>query len=104
VSGHVVVLSTVATVEDGERLARSLVERRLAACVSVLPGLTSTYRWQGVIRKDEERLLVIKTRADRYEELRSALVEMHPYDVPEVVALSVAAGHGPYLGWIDESL
>jgi periplasmic divalent cation tolerance protein len=72
--------------------------------VSVVPGLASTYRWEGEIRKDEERLLVIKTRADRYDELRSALVEMHPYDLPEVVALSVAAGHGPYLGWIDESL
>jgi len=104
VSGHLVVLSTVATAEDAERLARTLVERRLAACVSVVPGLTSIYRWEGETRKAEERLLVIKTGADLFEQLRVALVELHPYEVPEVIALSVAAGHGPYLGWLDESL
>lgn len=99
--GHLVVLSTVASAEDGDRLARALVERQLAACVSVVPGLVSTYRWEGEVRRDDERLLVIKTRADRYDELRTALVEMHPYEVPEVLALSVAAGHGPYLAWLD---
>jgi len=104
VNEHVVVLSTVASAEDAERLARALVERRLAACVNVVPGLTSIYRWEGQVRKDEERLLVIKTRAELFEDLRTVLVELHPYELPEVIALPVADGHGPYLSWVDESL
>jgi periplasmic divalent cation tolerance protein len=104
VSEHCVVLSTVASGEDGDRLARALVERRVAACVNVLPGVTSFYRWEGNVQRDEERLLVIKTRADRFEELRSALVDLHPYGVPEVIALPITAGHRPYLSWLDESV
>jgi periplasmic divalent cation tolerance protein len=103
-SAHCLVLSTVASREDGERLARTLVERKVAACVNVLPGVTSFYRWEGNVQRDEERLLVIKTRADRFEELRSALVDLHPYEVPEVIALPITAGHGPYLSWLDQSL
>jgi periplasmic divalent cation tolerance protein len=103
-SEHCLVLSTVASREDGERLARILVGRRVAACVNVLPGVTSFYRWEGNVQREEERLLVIKTRTDRFDELRSALVELHPYDVPEVIALPITAGHGPYLSWLDESL
>lgn len=103
-SEHCLVLSTVASAEDGERLAQALVERRVAACVNVLPGVTSFYRWEGQVQKDEERLLLIKTRTDRFDELRTALVELHPYEVPEVIALDVAAGHGPYLSWLDQSV
>ena len=97
-------LSTVATAEDAERLARALVERGLAACVNVVPGLVSFYRWKGEMQRDEELLLVAKTRAERFEALRRALVELHPYEVPEVVALGVDAGHEPYLRWLDESV
>jgi len=104
VSGRVVALSTVGTAEDAERIARALVERRLAACVNVVPGVVSIYRWKGAVEKDEERLLVIKTRAERLEALREALVELHPYEVPELVALRVEAGHAPYLAWLDESV
>jgi periplasmic divalent cation tolerance protein len=104
VSGRVVALSTVGTAEDAERIARALVERRLAACVNVVPGVVSVYRWKGAVEKDEERLLVIKTRAERLEALREALVELHPYEVPELVALPVEAGHAPYLAWLDESV
>jgi periplasmic divalent cation tolerance protein len=101
---HLVVLSTVAGGEDAERIARSLVERRLAACVNVVAGLTSVYRWKGAIEAEQERLLVIKTRADRFEALRAAIVSLHPYEVPEVIALPVAAGHEPYLAWLDENV
>jgi periplasmic divalent cation tolerance protein len=104
VSGRVVALSTVGTAEDAERIARALVERRLAACVNVVPGVVSVYRWKGAVERDEERLLVIKTRAERLEDLRRALVELHPYEVPELLALPVEAGHGPYLAWLDESV
>ena len=103
-SDRVVALSTVGTAEDAERIARALVERRLAACVNVVPGVVSVYRWKGEVRRDEERLLVIKTRAERLEALGQALVELHPYEVPELVALPVEAGHPPYLDWLDESV
>lgn len=103
-SERVVAFSTVGTAEDAERIARALVERRLAACVNVVPGVVSVYRWKGEVCRDEERLLVIKTRADRLEALREALVGLHPYELPELVALPVAAGHAPYLAWLDESV
>jgi periplasmic divalent cation tolerance protein len=104
VSERLVVLSTVATAEDAERLARALVERGLAACVNVVPGVVSFYRWKGELQRDEERLLVVKTRADRFPALREALVGLHPYEVPEVIALPVADGHEPYLRWLDEAV
>jgi periplasmic divalent cation tolerance protein len=104
VSGRVVALSTVATAEDGDRLARALVERRLAACVNVVPGIVSHYRFEGEQHRDSELLLVIKTRTEKLEALRAALVELHPYDVPELVALDITAGHEPYLKWLDDSV
>jgi periplasmic divalent cation tolerance protein len=103
--GHpIVVLCTIGKLEEAEALASALVEQRLAACVNVVPAVTSIYRWRGQVERDEERLLVIKTRAERFEELRQAIVARHPYEVPEIVALPVVAGHAPYLGWIDESV
>jgi periplasmic divalent cation tolerance protein len=104
VSERVVALSTVATAEDAQRIARALVERRLAACVNVVPGLSSFYRWEGRVQCDEERLLVIKTRSDRLQALRAVLVSLHPYEVPELVALPVVGGHAPYLAWLDRCL
>ena len=103
-SGRVVVLSTVGSEEDAARIARSLVEQGLAACVNVVPGVTSFYRWKGEIACDAEWLMVMKTTAARFEQLRKTLVELHPYDVPEVVALPVERGHSPYLDWIDASV
>ena len=102
-SERLVALSTVATAEDAERIARALVERGLAACVNVVPGLVSIYRWKGEVQRDGELLLVIKTRADRFEAMREALVAMHPYEVPELIALPIGAGHAPYLAWLDEN-
>ena len=99
-SDALLVLSTVGTPEDAQRIAGALVERRLAACVNVLPGVTSVYRWQGRIETEPEHLLVIKTTAEGFEPLRAALVSMHPYEVPEVLALPVRGGHGPYLAWL----
>jgi periplasmic divalent cation tolerance protein len=104
VTDHVVAFSTVARAEDAERIAQALVEQRVAACVNIVTGITSVYRWKGRLEKDDERLLVIKTRRDRVEALRSALLALHPYEVPELVVLSVEAGHPPYLAWIDEAV
>jgi len=101
---RLVVLCTVGKPEDADWIARELVERRLAACVNVLPAVTSTYRWRGEIEKNEEVLLVIKTRSERFEALKEAIVSMHSSEIPEVIALSIEAGHTPYLEWIDESV
>jgi periplasmic divalent cation tolerance protein len=104
VSERVVAFSTVGTAEDAERIARALVEQRLAACVNVVSGVVSVYRWKGGVCRDEERLLVIKTRAARLEALREALVALHPYELPELVALPIEGGHEPYLAWLDDSV
>ena len=101
---RLVVLCTVGKPEDADWIAREVVERRLAACVNVLPGVTSTYRWRGEIEKNEEILLVIKTQSERFEALKEAIVSMHSSEVPEVIALAIEAGHSPYLEWIDESV
>lgn len=94
------ILCTCPDTESASRIARKLVEERLAACVNRVPGLTSVYRWQGEIHEDSEVLLLIKTRRELFESLRARLVAMHPYDVPEVIALDISAGHAPYLEWL----
>ncbi|MFI5325135.1 MAG: divalent-cation tolerance protein CutA [Candidatus Rokuibacteriota bacterium] len=103
-TGPVVALSTVATAEDAERIARSLVEKGVAACVNVVPGVVSFYRWKGRLERDAEVLLVIKTRGERFEDLKAALLAEHPYEVPELVALPIAAGHERYLEWLTDSV
>lgn len=100
----VVAFSTVASPEDAERVARALVEERLAACVNVVPGLVSYYRWKGRVERDDELLLVIKTARPRVEAMRARLVELHPYEVPELIVLPVQGGHPPYLAWLAESV
>jgi periplasmic divalent cation tolerance protein len=102
-SERVVVLSTVAREQDAETIARELVQRGLAACVNVVPGLVSIYRWKGQVQREEEWLLLIKTRGERLPALREALVSLHPYELPEMVALPIEDGHPPYLAWIDEN-
>jgi periplasmic divalent cation tolerance protein len=104
VTGRVVVLCTVGSADDAERIASAVVEEGLAACVNVVPGVVSIYRWRGDVHRDEEWLLVMKTTATRFEALRKAIVELHPYDVPEVIQLPIERGHGPYLEWIDATV
>lgn len=93
-------LTTVATEESAERLAHALVERGLAACVNILPGVRSIYHWQGAVQDDRELLLLVKTTRERRDETMSAIAELHPYDVPEVVALEADAVSGPYASWL----
>lgn len=99
-----VVLCTASSVEDAEFIARELVERRLAACVNVVPGVSSIYRWRGEVERSEEVQLLIKTSVERFEALREAVLKLHTYELPELVALEVRAGHAPYLEWLAESL
>ncbi len=86
--------------DSAAKIARALVEHRLAACVNLLPGLRSIYRWQGAIEDSEETLLLIKTTADRLEALKVQLVMQHPYELPEILAVEAASGLDRYLAWI----
>jgi len=95
-----VLLSTCPDVATAERLGRALVEASLAACVNVLPGVRSIYRWNDAVQSDEEALMIVKTTAACLAAARERLVELHPYEVPEVVALAVADGHHAYLAWV----
>ena len=88
--------------ETGQRLAESLVEERLAACVNLVPGLTSVYRWEGRVQQDSEVLLLIKTVEARVEPLSERLRQLHPYEVPEIIALPIASGLTDYLNWVSE--
>ena len=95
-----VVLVTAPSPEKAAELARALVAERLAACGNVVPGVRSIYRWEGEVHDDAEALLVLKTTRGRFEALRDRVLALHPYDVPEVIALSVEAGSAAYLAWI----
>jgi periplasmic divalent cation tolerance protein len=101
VSEHFVALMTAPSADAAAAIARALVGEGLAACVNIVPGVRSIYRWKDELCDDAEVLCVIKTRADRFEALRERVVALHPYEVPEIIALPLAAGHAPYLAWLD---
>jgi periplasmic divalent cation tolerance protein len=100
----IVVLSTCATEADAERLARALVAGRLAACVNVVPGVRSFYHWKGEIESNGEFLLLIKTSRELFGALCAEMETLHPYEVPEVLALPVVAGAESYLTWLQANL
>ena len=104
VSGPVVVLSALGAPRDAERIARALVEERLAACVNVVPGITSIYRWKGVVEQEPELMLVIKTLEERVDALKARLLELHPYELAEVVVIPIVGGHAAYLEWIAQQV
>jgi periplasmic divalent cation tolerance protein len=101
---YLIVLITVPSREAGEVVARHLLERKLAACVNFIPSVHSLYIWKGEITADDELLLIVKTRADLFEEsLVPAVEAVHPYEVPEIIALPILMGSKSYLDWIEES-
>ena len=102
-SDFIVAFVTSPDRKTSEALASALVEERIAACVNIVPGLVSVYRWEGKINKDPEELLIIKTRAGLFETLARRVKELHPYDVPEVVSLPIVEGANDYLGWLADS-
>lgn len=95
-----VVLVTAPSAEKAAEIARVLVGERLAACGNVVPGVRSIYRWEGKIEDEPEALLLLKTTRARFDALRARVLALHPYQVPEIVALPVEAGSAPYLAWI----
>lgn len=85
-------------------VARALVERKVAACVNVLPAIRSFFHWEGAVQDEPESLLIVKSTRGRFEELKAAVLELHPYTVPEVIAVPVVEGHEPYTRWVGESV
>jgi periplasmic divalent cation tolerance protein len=100
----IVVLSTCANQEEAERLARLLVDQRLAACVNVIPGLRSYYRWKGAVEAADECLLIVKSSRDLFASLKAALEKAHSYEVPEALAIPIVDGAANYLHWLGENL
>jgi periplasmic divalent cation tolerance protein len=104
VTDTLVVLVTAPGAEQAARLARTLVEEKLAACGNVVPGVRSIYRWEGKVCDEQEALLVLKAPAKRFPELRDRILALHPYQVPEVVALRIEDGSEKYIDWIVQSM
>ncbi len=100
----ILVLVTCPSLPVARRLGTAVVTRRLAACVNLVPRVESVFWWNGKIDRCREVLLLIKTRRARFERLRRAVVSIHPYDVPEVIALPLIAGHRPYLRWLSSCM
>lgn len=101
---HLIVLCTVPDREAADSLAQALVDEGLAACVNIVPNITSVYRWQKQVESDDELLLVIKTSARAYGRLEGRITDLHPYELPEIIAVPIQAGLHGYLSWIDESV
>jgi periplasmic divalent cation tolerance protein len=100
----IVALCTCASAKEGETIARRLVEKRLAACVNLLPGARSIYHWKGAVEESDEVLLVIKSSRALFNELRAELERVHSYEVPELIALPIVDGSEQYLDWLDHAL
>lgn len=99
-----IVLTTTATADEAEELAEKIVTTRLAACVQILPRMTSIYLWNDSVQKEAEYLLLIKTTAERFDELQAFIQDKHSYDVPEIVALESQRVSEPYREWLEKSL
>jgi periplasmic divalent cation tolerance protein len=100
----IIIFSTAGSVKEAGAIAQALVERKLAACVNIVPRITSIYRWKDKVEQAEEWLLVIKTTRTAFDGVRAAIRELHSYDVPECISFSVDDGNEDYLKWISESV
>ncbi|MBZ5538395.1 MAG: divalent-cation tolerance protein CutA [Acidobacteriia bacterium] len=100
----IIVYVTTGKISEAKKIARAVVEKRLAACVNVIPKITSVYRWKDELETSEELLLVIKTRRARFDDLRKCIESLHSYEVPEVIATPIVEGSANYLNWIEQSV
>jgi periplasmic divalent cation tolerance protein len=98
------VLTTTGSETEARKIAQALVERRLAACVNIVPRIQSVYRWAGKVEQAEEYFLLIKTMRHREDQVRSAIHELHTYDLPECIAISIESGSAEYLKWLSDSV
>ncbi len=97
---HYLVLSTIDSTKVAEQIAHHIVEERLAACVNIIPDITSVYKWKGALERTTESLLVLKTTQERLSQLIERIKELHPYELPEVIVLPIEGGHPGYLDWV----
>jgi periplasmic divalent cation tolerance protein len=100
----IVVLTTADSLQEARKIARTLVEAKLAACVNLLPPVESIYAWQGKIEKSRERLLVIKTSREVFPKVEAEIRKLHSYATPEIICLPIVNGSRDYLGWLDQSI
>jgi len=100
----IVVFTTCASPDEAHRIAGDLITQRLAACVNLLPPVRSVYHWKGAIEEGEETFMIIKTSRSLFEQLKAAILRLHSYEVPEIIALPIIDGAAPYLAWMDKEL
>lgn len=100
----ILVLTTAGSKDEARKIGRALVERLLAACVNIVPQVGSIYRWEGEIEEAEEWLLIVKTTRSAFERVRDAITELHSYDLPECISVSIDEGNSAYLSWIGQSV
>lgn len=103
-TGHIQVLTTASSRDEADRIARTLIEKRVAACVQVVGPIESTYRWQGAVETSQEWLCAAKSRRELYDRVEQAIREVHSYQVPEIIALPIVAASADYLKWLDEEV
>lgn len=103
-SPYQIVLTTFPDMDSAQQLAESLVTQHYAACVNILPMMTSIYSWRGKLEQGEEHQLVIKTDKDRVDDVQETILELHPYELPEIIIVPIVGGYKPYLNWISESV
>jgi len=101
---YVVIFVTANSVDEAKKIAQDLVDKGLAACCNIIPAVRSIYRWEGKLCDDQEALMVIKSRRDRFPQLAEAVKALHSYQVPEIIALPLVDGWPPYLKWLDDCL
>lgn len=101
---HIVILITAKDKPEAEKIAKMLIKNKLAACVNILAGVKSLFRWQGKIDQAKEALLIVKSRKEKFNKIAKLVKSMHSYDLPEIIAVPIVSGFKPYLDWINESI
>jgi len=101
---HIVIFVTAGNKKEAQKIASGLIRRKLAACVNIVDKVDSIFFWKGKVQKSKESLLIIKSTRLKFPQIAQAVKSLHSYDVPEIIAIPVIAGHKPYLRWIDESV
>lgn len=102
-SGYIVVLSTVPSEDEAEKLSKEMIKKGLAACVNIVPKIRSIYKWKGKVYNEKEILLIMKSKKEKFKEIIEFINNNHSYEVPEVISLSISSGSKRYLAWIDEN-